>query len=531
MPRASATRRTLTASDVWLSFFCLYLLTASRSVPFGDATPMWDAAVNLLRHGTFAIDVRWPINAPLGRNGHYYPVAALLACLVHVPGALLQLALAALAPERAAQFVAVTSQLAPLVLGALTPALFFRLLGQLGYDRRQVAWATLLLGVGTSIWVYAHRPYSEVLQATCFVAFLAALLRAGEDVTRGSFLRLGFALALLVNSKNVYFVCVPGALVYLCVRRRGRLRELAPGLVWAGAGLAPGLVALAVYNYVRWGSVLSSGYDAVTSGFWNHNVLWGLWGQLLSPGKSIFLFSPPLVLALFGIRRLVARRPHVALAIALTVGPIAILYSRYLFWSGDWGWGARYLVFALPALLLPVAELFGGDSPPRRSLRAGLAAVLVTGIAVQGLGNALGWDDFMGIARQAQQTWLGKPDKRGTVLRPDPCYSCFEEVFAIQWLPPLQPILGQWWLLRHKIAGDDWKVAEADAPWKRYTSLTLDIKGPYELAAIDWWPFATVPGRRAATVALITLLLGLATPLRLWRAALRAGDDPPPTNT
>jgi hypothetical protein len=511
---------------VFVSFLCLYLLTASRSVPFGDSIPMWQAAENLARHGSFAVDLRWPVNAPVGRGGHYYPVAALLACLVHLPGALLQRGLAAVAPARARDFVVVTSQLGPIALGALVPALFFRLLGQLGYDRRQAAWTTLLLGAGTSIWVYARCPYSEILQAACFGAFLGNLLGAGERPTRGAFLRWGLSAALLVNAKNVYFACLPGAVLYVAWRLRSRRRDLLAGLGWAGIGLLPGLLALGAYNYLRWGSPTSSGYGAVTAGFWRESVLFGLWGQLLSPGKSVFLYSPPLLLGLWGMRRLASRRPHVALAIGLSVIPIVLLYARYIFWSGDWGWGPRYLVFALPALLLPAAELFDRARRPPRATRACVYALLVAGVAVQGLGVAFGWEDFINIAREAQRAWLGPADTRGTAMAPYPCFSCFEEVYGVEWLPPMQPIAGHWWLLRHKLAGNDWKAAARDAPWSRYTSLSLDIERSYQSAAIDWWPLAASRGRPAPVAVVSMLFLLLAMPLRPWLRALRADDEP-----
>jgi hypothetical protein len=264
---------------------------------------------------------------------------------------------------------------------------------------------------------------------------------------------------------------------------------------------------------------------------------------LLSPGKSVFLYSPPLLAALWGARRLWQNRRPVAVAVLAVVTPVVLVYARYLFWSGDWAWGPRYLVFALPALLLPVAELFeplsepGGavTSPvPRRlsrsSRRAGRLAIVVlwaAGAAVQGLGNVFYWDDFINIARQTQQSWLGRPDVSGTPLAPAPCFSCFEEVYGIEWLPPLQPIAGHWWLLRHKAAGDDWKTAEADAPWKRYTSSTANIQASYEAADIDWWPLG-VPASRGLAVVVIALLLFLAIPLRPWLTALRTPANPPP---
>ncbi len=531
MPPTPRAPRTLQTGDVFLGFFCLYLFTASRSAPFGDAVPMWEAAENLVRHGSFAISRPWPVNAPVGRGGLYYPVAALLACLVHVPGALLQTLLGADSPAAPHPAVVFTSQVAPLVLGALVPTLFFRLLRQLGYDRRQVAGTTLLLGTGTSVWVYAHRPYSEIVQAVCFLLFLGALCRAASEPRRHSLLYLGLAASLLINAKNVYFACLPGACLCVGYRLRADRRQLVAGLAWMGAGLLPGLLAFCLYNFVRWGSLTSSGYGgAVTAGLWRENILVGLWGQFLSPGKSVFLYSPVLVLALFGLRRFVARRRAVAVAVAVTVGPVVLIYARYVFWSGDWAWGPRYLVFALPALLLPVAELLGDPSPaaarPGGRAAAAFVAVALAGFAVQLLGNAYDWSDFTNVSIDAQHAWLGRPNVSGTPLAPKPCFSCFEHVYPIEWLPPMQPILGQWWLLEHHIAGDDWRTAEADAPWKRYTSLTLDIQRPYDAAEVDWWLAA--PTRHGIwPVALIGLVLLLAVPVRPWLTALRAVEMPP----
>jgi hypothetical protein len=426
-----------------------------------------------------------------------------------------------------------------LVVGALVPTLFFRLLKQLDYGARAAAWTTLLLGTATSIWVYAHRPYSEILQAACFLAFLSALLRAAETPTRAAGLSLGLSVALLVNAKNVYVACLPGATAYLSWCLRARSRELRGVVAWAAAGVAPGLLALGWYNHVRWGAALSTGYGPVTAGFWNENILIGLWGQFLSPGKSVFLYVPPLVLSLMGIRRFWSHRPRAAVAIVLVVGPVVIVYARYLFWSGDWGWGPRYLVFAMPALMIPAAEMFDyapapgsrpgpGSGPALRRPRfaaCALGALLTAGVGVQLLGNAFYWDDFINVARQAQRAWLGHPDTHGTVLSPYPCLSCFEEVYAIEWLPPMQPIAGHWWLLRHKWAGDDWMTAEADAPWRRYTSVRLDIRASYDAAGIDWWPFAADPGRRLPAV-LVALCLLLAIPARPWWTALRSSAAP-----
>ncbi len=548
-----ARARILEGSDVFVTFLCLYLVSAGWSAPDGDAIPMWEAARHLVRHGTFAIARPWPINAPAGVGGHFYPVSALLACLIHVPGALLQTALESAAPGRAGALVAITSHVGPLLVGAAIPALFFGLVLRLGYARRAAAIATAMLGAATSVWVYARVPYSEIVQTACFLAFFSALVEAARRPTghephqsslelarelaradpgaaqraRGALFRLGLWAGILVNSKTIYVVCLPGALAFLVwrLRRRLALRDALAAL-W---GFLPGAVALAAYNWMRWGSPFATGYESVTHGFWQENLLSGLWGQLLSPGRSVFVFSPPLVLSLVGLRAFWRRHPDVAAALALTVLPLLLLYSRYLFWSGDWGWGPRYLVFALPVLLLPSAELFGParEAANRRARRVLVTSVFVVGVAIQVLGSAFYWSAFIAIARTVQRQWLGRPDTRGTVMAPYPCYSCFEEIYGVAWLPPFQPIGGHWWLLRNKIAGHDARQAEADAPWKRLTSIRLDISSDYDAAQIDWWPLAL--GRRGWPVALMGgALLLVAIPWRAWRAAVDEPATPPP---
>jgi hypothetical protein len=371
--------------------------------------------------------------------------------------------------------------------------------------------------------VYARICYTEIIQAACFLLFFSALLEAARSPRPASLARWGLLAGVLLNAKNVFLACLPGALVWLAWRLRGR-----PGwprlLAWAALGFVPGAVALGWYGWVRWGSPFATGYEGVTHGFWNENPLTGLWGFLLSPGKSVFLFSPPLLLALFGLPRFLRRHREIGWALALTVLPIVLIYSRYLYWSADWSWGPRYLVFALPALLLPAAELFvpidSPAEPRRRRLKIAVWAALLGGAAVQILGGVFGWDDFIRISHQAQMQWLGVPDIRGTAQAPVECVSCIENMYPIQWLPPMQPIAGHLWLLRHKIARSDWRTAEADAPWKRYTSLTLDIQTSYDQSQIDWWWLGTAPDLRLLA-GMSALFLLLAIPVRPWRSALR----------
>jgi hypothetical protein len=117
---------------------------------------------------------------------------------------------------------------------------------------------------------------------------------------------------------------------------------------------------VSLYNYLRWGSITSTGYGvAITSsgietgpGVHEHPLV-GLWGMFLSPGKSIFLYSPPLLVACVGLLRFTKNFRHIVLAMVLTIVPGLYVHAQMISWAGDYAWGPRYMTFALGILLLP----------------------------------------------------------------------------------------------------------------------------------------------------------------------------------
>jgi hypothetical protein len=123
-----------------------------------------------------------------------------------------------------------------------------------------------------------------------------------------------------------------------------------------------------------------------------------------------------------------------------------------------------------------------------------------------------------------------RPTTRATAAAPSafPCPVCFETISQLQWLPPFQHIVGNYWLLTHVPYGHDWVRAEKDAPWRRYTNLQVDIQESYARARIDWWfteyhktfPYLAwflVVFLPLAIAALLVLFL-----FEVWRARRRA---------
>ena len=488
---------------LWLfgTIFCLYLFSTSGARPWGDATPVWEVADSIVHAHNLHAKTRWPMNLPNGKDGYLYGLAPLLQSLVHVPGAALQRSIAKIYPAYWQITWRLTCHLAPTVLGTLACLLFFALCRRLGIQILPAALTTLALAFATSTWVYSRYPYSETLQMFCFTGFFHKLLDVRDRPTRRNAIWLGVWAGLLVNAKPVFVVSGLGAGLFLVweLRRNWRALLLVAAVSLAAAAPFAGLYLW--YNYVRWGSYTFTGYGvAITAsgieagvGVHEHPLV-GLWGMFLSPGKSIFLFSPPLLVALFGFLRFAKSHRHVVLAMALTILPGLYVHAQMISWAGDYAWGARYAIFALGVLLLPAGFVVQSCLNLVSKWRRRLGIVALTGVFLGGafvtyLGNAIYWDHFIRIQSEATRFWLGNPNNKGdgSSTQTMPCPVCFETISQLQWLPPFQHIVGNYWLLTHLPYKHDWVRAEKDAPWRRYTNLQVNIQESYARASVDWW--------------------------------------------
>lgn len=509
--------RVPTGVGVFLAAFCFFLLTGSRERPWADARPLWEVADAIADRGELSISTRWPGNLSLGHDGKVYGVAPLLQGLVHLPGAVLhRFTLSRFESVPPGLSWATYSRLASALMAALCCLLFLRLGRLVPITRGATLLGCGVLAVATIIWVYARYPYSEALQAACFTGFFAQALAFRRSPAAAGAVLVGVWSGLVVSAKLTYAVAVPGAAVWLLwqLRHLGGPR-LARFTALAVAGALPFVALIAWYNQARWGSPFVSGYQ--TSGV-AENPLVGTWGLFLSPGKSIFLFSPPLVVSALALPGFARRHRSVFwLGVAVLV-PVVLVNASFQHWSGDYAWGPRYLVFAVPVLLLPALDLIERvrvRCRPREQAMAAavLGLVAIGGVGVQVVGNAFYWDHFIRLQREVRAQWLGAANSAGSAYAPPGggvCAACFEDMHGLQWLPPFGAIEGHAWLLPHVWRGDSWAQAQLDAPWRRYTTLALADAVPYERVRLDWWYYDFRDAHpRVGAWLLFTLLSGL----------------------
>ena len=266
-------------------------------------------------------------------------------------------------------------------------------------DGRAEALFALLFA--TPLLAYSLLLFAHALVAAClFGAWAALFSEAGGRERARRDLAAGALLGLAVLSE--YPAVVPAALLVALAgwRAPGRLLRIVLG------GL-PMAALLGAYNAACFGSPfrLSSGLEKDAA--FRELARQGLFGigvpkpailgrLLADPSKGLLVLSPLLALVPAGLAAARRKLPAASFAALLLVPPAILLtYGGYPNWHGGFTVGARYLVAALPFLLLPLAYLRWG---PLAAFLAGAstAAVALTTLVFPFVppGFPLPWGSF-----------------------------------------------------------------------------------------------------------------------------------------
>jgi hypothetical protein len=272
---------------------------------------------------------------------------------------------------------------------ALAVALALCIFLQLGIAPNISLMAAGILALATPLAAYSGWLFSEPLAAALLLGAAAMLFATpqGTPIHLARALGAGALLGATIWVRPTHVIVVPIFLIALLVREREMGRNAAAAVaIAAGVGVA----LLLWRNAYLHGSPVEFGYPTAAEGGKALNTFQtplatGLLGFLVSPGKSIFLFSPPILLAMLGLPRL-WRRDR-GLAFAAAAAPIAYLlfFATYTQWEGGYCYGPRYLVPALALLGLGVGPALEGAS---RNTRLLAIAVFVAGFFVQAIGSA-----------------------------------------------------------------------------------------------------------------------------------------------
>ncbi len=393
--RTSSSSRRLA---LWLfaSFQFFYLLTSTGRVRTSDEYNTLYTTESLVLHGTTAVPQAVAQHNFYGRPDVHgqpraaYPPGQAAACVPwYAVGQYVLARLPGVPAEDTDLVVAFASCLSSATFAALTVTFFFLLLVGIGTPPRAALMATAMAGLATPIFAYSAWLFSEPLSAAMLtgVAWLLFVLGSSSSISpkTAAIAGLILGLATFVRPTNILAIAVFAAAM---LARHGKA-TLKSGFVFCAASVV-GIAILLAHNALLFGSPFAFGYPAAAEGGKRLNsfgtpILTGLYGFLLSPGKSVFLFAPPIILALAGLGALWRRdRGLATLAMLLPLADL-LFFAKYSQWEGGYCVGPRYMVPALVPLCLGLGPVLSKGSAHIKALAV---VLLAAGALVQGISLA-----------------------------------------------------------------------------------------------------------------------------------------------
>jgi hypothetical protein len=277
---------------------------------------------------------------------------------------------------------------------AVTVALYRRTVMALGARPRSAWLASLTLATATLLFAHSKNGFTHGFVALCLLAAVAALGAAPRATDRSTELRrvilAGAAAGLMVATRPDLVVVTPWLLGWAALPASPRLGRLTRSLAF-GLPLAVGVGLVLGYNAYRFGSAFTSGHSQFGDfGRTLTALLGAIYGQFFSVGRSLFLYSPPLIAALVAFPVFARRQPATARVVLACVFTLTLLYSLWFDWNGGWAFGNRFLLPLVPLLALSLPWAFQHAAQPGRwGSRVGLLGLALVGLVVQVLGLAV----------------------------------------------------------------------------------------------------------------------------------------------
>lgn len=321
-----------------------------------------DLAYSIAEYGNFRID---PYQSNTGDkvyfHGHYYSDKAPGPSLLAVPAYLLLKSLGVKTE------IYMRYGLTLLIIGIPSALGVVFLYGITGVFKdltiRSRLMVTMIYALGTLAFPFSTVFYGHQLAAASSIIALFVLLRMKTRENKESILLLligGFASGYAFISDYPAGI----SMVFLTIYAFFTLRNKAGILFWLIGVFLP-LAFILYYNYTCFGSPFVSSYSLHQTYSHNKGILgisWPIpsafWGITFSSYRGIFYQSPVLLLALPGfyfLCRCKKWRLEFFLSLMIILG-FVFFNSGYAYWDGVGSVGARFLIPAIPFLVLPLTR-------------------------------------------------------------------------------------------------------------------------------------------------------------------------------
>ncbi len=372
--------------SIWLFFFfvCVYSLSFSfhwTNRNIGEGYVKIAILETLINEGTIGLPAKAP-QSVAGKDGRFYTWHEFGQNFLVLPFYLF---------TRKPLGDAFAFFLICFLSGALGCVLFMRILILLGYRKKPAVLTTLAYGLCTFVWFYSSKTtYEHSLEVMFVLSSFYFALKYAKGMGQRNILwcALSVGIGLIIRNHIIFSLLPLGILFWLSrdEHRETKASWLKLAAIFA-ISLVPFILFTFYYNHIRFGSIFETGYGVFYPNrqmFSLSYLKWGLPGFLISPGKSMFLFSPVLILFPFGLGAFYRKVDRgFFFAGSILVMMYTLFFAAYVAWDGDWSWGPRIFIVTTPFLMMPIASLFDREKKLVPAARYAVLVVIILSFCVQ----------------------------------------------------------------------------------------------------------------------------------------------------
>jgi len=396
-----------TAGLLALAFAALYIAVGPGCFFSVDEVVVQESAQSLLHRGTLEVPPI-PTSRP-GRGGAFYAHRGPALTYVAVPfvalgnflddhfgsikgGVAAGPALGVLEhPLRWGGRLAVfTASCVNGVIGGLSLGVLFLICVRLSGNEHVALMVTLASGFSTLLVSEATHFFGHPLEVlTLLLAFWFLSGSGAESLARRAWLGgLCIGLAFMARPNSAPAGAIIWAYGAWRIWKEGRHKPhgwLIPVL----SSMVPAalcVVAYLLYNRVQFGSVTQFGYNAPSERFALDfsMALRAIAAYLVSPSLSVFLFAPPLLLALPVLRDSSRRWPAETAVLLSASSSELLVLAFYRSWHGELAYGPRFMLAAIMLLMpLTIPAFEHALTKGRYVWRIAIAVLVAAGFFVQ----------------------------------------------------------------------------------------------------------------------------------------------------
>lgn len=363
-----------------------------------DEVSTFDSIKSFSQHGTLSRTIEFYRNPSIGVDGSpfltplYEPLQILAGSLFY------RLA----EPwEQIGQFH--TTFLLNVFITALTALSIYMIALRHGYTVRTAWFGAFIFGTATLALPYSRWLFREPLMALFALWAFASAFQIRQQLSQHH--RPYMALTILVIStmgmiltKQVGILFVPGLFLCLMPPLRAMRRYLPILAALLGVVILFLVIVAAInpdfgderYNLARWLNPANLGLDYMVE---------SLLGYQFSPARSIWLYSPILLLGFIGAISLLkhpdTRWLVIGIVFTLLVTTAAYGALRFgAYWSGGWNWGPRYTLPIVPLWILLVLPVIKNVWQAPRWQQITFSLIVLVSIGLQLVGISVPYTDF-----------------------------------------------------------------------------------------------------------------------------------------